>query len=293
MGKKMLYVMNPVAGRMKVKNELYEILDIFCRAGYDLSIRITQHRGHAAELAASARDRGFDLLVCSGGDGTVRETISGILGSGSDLPFGYIPAGTTNDFAATLGLPTDPLEAARLICRERTAVIDAGGFNDTYFSYVASFGAFTQVSYSASQDLKNVFGYMAYMVEALKSFADIEPVSMKIAADGKDHSGEFLFGCVSNATSVAGVLHPDNIDVNDGLFEVILVRNVQSINDFNNIIVGAATSDFSSDSFDYFKTKDVIFETEKNLFWSLDGEKQEGNRIVHVRNLHSALTIFN
>ncbi len=292
MGKKVLFILNPVAGRMKAKTELFDILNTFCRHGYDLSLQITQHRGHATELAAEAQKKGYDMVVCCGGDGTVRESVCGLLSAGSSLPLGYIPAGTTNDFGNTLGLPSNPLEAATRICREQPHIIDAGSFNKTFFSYVASFGAFTQVSYSVPQELKNAFGYMAYLVQALKSFTDIVPLPVSVTADGVPREGKYLFGCVSNANTVAGILHPDNININDGLFEVILVREVKNINDVNNIVLGAATSDFSSSSFEYFKAREILFEIDDAPPWSLDGERQPGDKTVRIENLKSALTIF-
>ncbi len=293
MSKKMLFIMNPVAGRMKAKTELYDILACFCRAGYEPTIQITKNRGHATRLAQNAKNKGYDIVVCSGGDGTARETIIGLLRSGSNVPLGYIPAGTTNDLGNTLGYPADPIEAAKIICRERSSVIDCGAYNDTFFSYVASFGAFTQISYSASQELKNMVGYMAYLIEGLKGFTEIHPVHMKVTADGEELEGDYIFGCVSNATTVAGLLHPDNIDISDGLFELILTKDAKTPNDISKIIVGITTSDFSSDAFIYRKVKEVIFETDAELFWSLDGEKQEGSPVVDIRNLSRVLTVYN
>ena len=291
--KKILFISNPVAGKLGSRKAMFDVIEEFCKKGFEVSVAITQHRGHATELAKTSKERGFDYVVCAGGDGTVKESICGLMLQNNPLPLGYIPCGSTNDFANTLGLSLIPSHAAAAITKEKTISMDVGSFNETNFAYVASFGAFTAISYSVPQDLKNAIGYPAYLIEALKDIANIKPYKMSLKTDDTEYDGEFIFGCVSNATCVAGViLHPNNVDICDGLFEVLLVRKPENPLDFNKIIGGVMSRDYSSDIFIYTKTKEICFDMNKAIPWSLDGEKQEGTKHVEIKNLNAALQLF-
>ncbi len=290
--KKVLFITNPVAGRLGSRAALYDVLNEFNKKNYDVTAKITQYRGHAAALAAGAQEAGYDAVVCAGGDGTVCECVTGLLSSGSTIPVGYIPCGSTNDFGTAVGLSMIPEQAAQAITREKTVQIDIGRFNDRYFNYVASFGAFTATSYSVDQHLKNTYGYLAYLIEGIKDLGSIQPHAMTVIADGHEFSGRYVFGAVSNSTRVAGILRYEMVDLNDGLFELLLVKEIKSALDVNKIVAGAATSDFSSDAFEYIKCKEAKFIMDDPIPWSLDGEKAEGAHIVNVSNLHSAISIF-
>ncbi len=297
--KNVLLIINPVAGTLRARGALFDIIAEFCKAGYTVTTQLTQHRRHARELAADAQNHGYDLVVCCGGDGTLNETVSGLVESGSSLPLGYIPAGSTNDFADTLGLSTIPKEAAKAIIQCRTPfATDIGQFaDDRYFTYIASFGAFTSTSYSVPQDLKNKLGHVAYVLQAVKDLAEIRSHRVKVECFGEytaEYSGDYLFGSISNTTSVAGIvkLKPHMIDLQDGLFEVVLIKKPADIIDLNDILTGIMASDFSSPMFEYFKASELRFTMSKSVKWSLDGEKADGMAQFTVRNLKRAVTLY-
>ena len=295
MEKKVLLIINPVSGTLGARSAMYDVINEFCRCGWTVTTAITQHRGHASELAEKACSQDYDLVCCCGGDGTLNETITGLMRSGTEAPvLGYVPAGSTNDFAQTLGLPGDSREAAAMITSGSPRKIDIGKFDDRfYFSYIASFGAFTQASYSAPQELKNVVGHLAYLLEGIRDISSLKPYRATVKANGKTIDGEFIFGSVSNTRSVGGIvkLKEEGIDLNDGLFEVILVKRPEGAADMSNIVSGVITSDFSSSSFEYFKASEVEFTFEKPLSWSLDGERVDGGKTVRITNVHDALKL--
>ncbi len=230
MSKKVLMIVNPKAGKSRLKNKmsggLFEAVCAFSEAGYLVDARMTQHRGHATELAA-ALSKEYDLVVCCGGDGTLNETVSGLMQCGEKMPLGYLPAGSTNDFAASLHLPQELVAAARVAVGGVPTELDVGKFNDRYFVYVASFGAFTQTSYTVSQNLKNALGHTAYMLEAVRQIPSIgHAVKMKVLADGEMLEGEYLFGSVSNSTSIGGVmkLSPEEVLLSDGKYDAVKMK---------------------------------------------------------------------
>jgi len=295
--KKLLLIINPVAGKLRARSALFDIVNEFCKAGFEVNTQITQYRGHGEELASKAEKNGYDIVVCAGGDGTLNEVISGLLKNGdkSKIKLGYIPAGSTNDFADTLGLSPIPQNAAVNITRMHTDSIDIGRFNEERnFSYIASFGAFSAASYSAPQDLKNAVGHFAYLIEGLKELGNIHSHKVYYAANGEEHFGNYIYGSVSNTTSVGGIVKlPEKmVDLKDGKFEVILVKKPKDLIQLNEIITGITLSDFTGEMFDFFKTDDISFQIGKNVPWTLDGEKAEGSNFVHIRNLKAAIQLL-
>jgi len=295
--KNVLLIVNPVAGKLRMRSELFDVIEVFCNNECIVTTAITQYRGHGKELAANAFRNGFDLVVCCGGDGTLNEVISGLLSSemSAKVPLGYIPAGSTNDFADTLGIPSSPTAAAVNICKSVRMGIDVGKFgDDRNFSYIATFGAFSAASYSAPQELKNSIGHLAYLLEGIKELGNMHRYKAKITADGKEFSGEYIYCSVSNTRSVAGLvkLSENIVDLHDGLFEVILVKYPNNLAETNRIVTGVLSNDFTGDMFEFFKAKDISFETEEDTDWSLDGEKAEGGKNVRIRNLHSAIEMY-
>ena len=228
--KKVLFVMNPYAGTRKGSRFLADILTRFNRADYDVTAYMTAGPGDGGEVVAK-RAKDFDLVVCCGGDGTFNETVSGILRSGAQTPIGYIPAGSTNDFANSLGIPGDCLQAADRIVNGQPVAYDVGIFGDRYFSYVASFGAFTKTSYATPQNIKNALGHTAYILSGITELSQIHPEHIVMELDDETVEGDFLFGAVCNSTSVGGILtlDPKQVDMQDGKFEVLLVRAPQSL----------------------------------------------------------------
>ena len=240
--KKALIIINPAAGTRQANAVFVEILSVFRRHGYLPSVITTEKRGDATELAEQyASD--YDMIVAIGGDGTFNEVVDGLLHIGSDLPVGYIPAGSTNDFGSSLGIPKNLLMAARDIVTGVPANLDIGRFNDRYFSYVASFGAFTQTSYSAPQDLKNLLGHTAYILEGIQDIPSIRPYSLRLKNEVGIYGNEYIFGAICNSTSMGGIitLDPKLVDMNDGKLEVLLIRSPKNVLELMTIVSASDT----------------------------------------------------
>ena len=290
--KKVLIIINPTAGKMKSRGALYDIISRFCEAEWAVSVQTTLRAGHAAEIAEAAAGQ-FDLIVCAGGDGTLNEVITGSMRGDSPIEIGYIPCGSTNDFARSLGLSTNIVRAAENIIASECVEIDVGRFNDRYFSYIASFGAFTSTSYSTPQGMKNTLGHMAYRLAAVQDISKIHGCHMTVINGEERIEDDFIFGSVSNSTSVAGVvkLKKDIVDLKDGLFEVILARYPKNPAEVSRVIHGMTSSTFTDPMFSFFKTAEITFETAEDVPWSLDGEYQESVPTVNVVNEHNALKL--
>ena len=226
MDKKLLFIVNPRAGKTKSHAPLFDAVSIYSEAGYLVSVRVTSRRGEATELAEELGAE-FDLVVCHGGDGTLNETVNGVMRIPKEKrpAVSYLPGGSTNDFAASLNISSDPAKAARSAMRLQPRELDVGKFGERNFVYVASFGAFTKTTYTVPQDIKNVFGHFAYMLDGVKNLDTLCPYRMKITADGEVFDGEYLFGAISNSTSIAGLmkLSPETVSFDDGEFELLLV----------------------------------------------------------------------
>ena len=286
----LLIIANPVAGKLKVEKGLPDIQKVFSSKGIDTRTELTQKQFHARELAAEL-GRDFDAVVCIGGDGTLNEVLCGIAESGSDTPIGYIPAGTTNDFASTLGLSPDMIEAAENIVNGEPTPWDIGKFNDRYFSYVASFGAFTDTSYATSQSLKNKIGHSAYMLASIKSLFKLGAVQMTIEADDTVFEGNYMFGAICNSTSIGGLfkLDPSTIDVQDGLFEVVAAENANNPISLVKRVMDFKGMKYPSDTIHYGKAGRIIIRSEEEMDWSLDGEYAHGGKEVIIENLRQQI----
>lgn len=291
--KNVLVVLNPHAGKMKSKTSLFNIVDALCADGWNVTVQTTQYRGHASELSSDAESNGFDLIVCCGGDGTLNEVIDGLMKTGSKTPVGYIPAGSTNDFAASMSIPLDIKKAVKNIIENDPVPLDIGQFNSRYFSYIASFGAFTATSYTTPQNIKNTLGHFAYVLEGIRDLGSLTQYRMKVTTDSFEEEEDYIFGAVSNSTSVGGVvkLNSDMVDMQDGLFEVVLIKFPKNVADLNKIVNGILASDFSSDAFTFIKTSSVSFDMEKIVPWTLDGEFENGANHVEISNHHHAIMI--
>lgn len=293
--KKMTFIVNPFSGKMKIQSILLDIIKLFNEAGYSTQVCTTLNHGHAVQLSAEVPED-TDIIVCSGGDGTLNEVITGLLKSGkSNIPIGYLPAGSTNDFASTFGLQTDIKKAANSIINGKPYSVDIGLFNQNdYFSYIASFGVFTSVSYNTPQSVKNTFGHLAYIFEGIKDITKIIPYNVTVKADGKQYNDEYIFGSVTNTTSVGGIVKLDSslVKMNDGLFETVLVKKPSNINDLNKIIVGLTASNFSDNMFEFIKSEHIEMHFENDIDWSLDGEHKKSGKHVFIKNLNKAVTLI-
>ncbi len=290
--KKLLFILNPCAGTRKASKVLPEILAVFNRAGFDVRVYITACQGDAIR-AVKELALGMDLVVCCGGDGTFNETVTGLLDSGLDLPIGYIPAGSTNDFASSLHLPTDPVAAARAIVSGKPERYDVGQFGSRYFSYVASFGAFTKASYSTPQNVKNALGHTAYVLESIYELSQIRKEHVKIELDGEVLEDDYLFGAICNSTSIGGILtlDPNQVDMGDGLFELLLVRAPRSMAELTECILAVQKQQYNCKMMTFRSAKQVVIHASAQMAWTLDGEKEEGHEQVTATNLHHAIRL--
>lgn len=227
--KKMLLVVNPVSGKKLAKQYMMRMINRFDQAGYNVTACCTQINKNAYDIVKN-RGREFDIVVCCGGDGTLKETVCGIMELGLDIPVGYLPMGSTNDFAHSMNIPTDVFEAVEAIINGEPKPVDIGQFGDENFIYVAGFGNFTAISYSANQKLKNVLGKNAYYLQAVKEFFRMKPFHARVEADGEFFEGDYFYGEASNSYSIAGmpVLHNMGVEFDDGKHELILVEMFKS-----------------------------------------------------------------
>lgn len=293
MSQRVLLIVNPVAGKTRGKAALFPLTEAFCREGYEVTAFVTAKRGDA-EQAARERGAQYDLVVCCGGDGTLGEVINGLQALDRAVPLGYIPLGSTNDFAATLGLPKRLPDAIRRVIGGQDTPFDIGLWNgERYFSYIASFGAFTASSYSAPQATKNVLGHFAYVLEGAKELAAIRPYAVTVEADGRTLTGEYLFGAVSNSTTVGGMVKLDKslVDLHDGAFEVVLVKPPKKPGDLSKLLLSLNSGKFDNKMFEFFKAAQVRFTIEGNPPWSLDGDQADGAHTVTVENRPGALLL--
>ena len=276
----------------KANRVLTDILAVFNRADYMVDTYITAGTGDAARVAAERAGQN-DLVVCCGGDGTFNETVSGILQSGTDTPIGYIPAGSTNDFARSLQLPVNMMDAARQIVNGTDQPYDVGLFGDRPFTYVASFGAFTRASYATPQDIKNALGHTAYLLEGISELSQLKPLPVRLELDDGWEEGEYLFGAVCNATSLGGVLKldPNQVDMCDGRFEVLLVRTPKDLIELHECILAVQKQTYNCKMITFRSTKNVRVHTSQPMVWTLDGERAEGENPTVIRNLHKAIRI--
>ncbi len=293
MGKKLLFIYNPRAGKAQIKSKLADILDIFAEAEYEITVVPTRKRDDA-RLATAGRSKKYDLVVCSGGDGTLDEVVTGMMQSGFRTPIGYIPAGSTNDFGGSLGLPKNMVQAAQTIVSGRNFPCDVGSFNTDTFVYIAAFGLFTDVSYETEQEVKNVLGHMAYLLEGMKRLSAIRSFPMKVSYDDQVIEDDFIFGMITNSTSVGGFknITGKNVKLDDGVFEVTLIRRPKNPIELNNIMISLVNRDIDMGAMYCFRTDRVVLESKEPVAWTLDGENGGNHERVEIRNLHQAIEIM-
>ena len=291
--KKMLFIVNPCAGMRRVNRYMVEILDVFNRGGYEVVTYVTAQRGDCTQIARE-RAADMDLVVCAGGDGTFNELITGVLESGAQVPVGYIPCGSTNDFASSLHLPTNVVKAAKAIVEGIPQPLDVGRFGNRYFSYVASFGAFTRASYATPQSVKNALGHMAYLMEGIQELSQIRKEHVRIELEDRTIEGEYLFGAVSNSTSVGGILtlDPKQVDMSDGMFELLLVRMPKDLVELGECIVALQKQQYNCSVITFLTASKVKITADPNMVWTLDGEREDGHGQVVAENLHHAIRLM-
>lgn len=292
--KKLLLIINPRAGRSGYKTGFADVMLTLSNGGYDTTVRFTEGRGDATRFAAEHASA-FDTVACVGGDGTLSEVVAGLMRVHNPPPLGYIPLGSTNDVANTLRLPKNAAEAARIIAEGTPHPFDVGGFqNDAFFTYVAAFGAFTEVSYATPQNEKAALGYLAYMLHAAGAISKLESIHTRIDYEGGTVEGDVLYGGVSNSTRVAGVvkLKKDLVSLSDGVFEVLLVPTPKSLADFTRSATGLLSQNYDGVNVILLQSSNLTVTFDQPVAWTRDGEDGGAHQVVHLVNHPSAIQII-
>ena len=290
----MLFLFNPQAGKGRADGKLPQILEIFSQAGYLVTAHTTEGLEDAMRVARQLGGQ-YDRVVCCGGDGTLNETVRGLLLGDHAVPLGYIPAGSTNDFASSLGLPKQMAEAARIAGKGVPFPCDIGAFNENYFVYVAAFGAFAEVSYSTSQQAKNMLGHLAYLLNGLSKLPRLKTHRMRVEYDDQIIEDEFILGMVTNSLSVGGFkgICGKDVRLNDGLFEVLLVKRPANVGQWTKILSAVLRQDLTSEPLEAlysFRTSSLCFRSEKPTSWTLDGEYGGALTDVQIQNCQNRLS---
>lgn len=288
---KMLFIYNPKAGKAGIRTKLSDVLEIFSEK-YEIMICPTSKQGDAQEIMEHRKDD-FSLVVCSGGDGTLNEVVTGMMKSGFKTPIGYIPAGSTNDFGGSLKLPKNIPAAAKIAAFGKNFSCDVGKFNDGVFVYIAAFGLFTEVSYETDQQMKNVLGHMAYLLEGVKSLQNIRTYRMKVKYDGKEIEDDFIYGMITNSFSVGGFksITGKKVKLDDGLFEVTLIKSPRNPMELNDIRISLLNRDIDSRNMYCFTASRLEIESEESIAWTLDGEFGGEHDRVEIENLNKGMEI--
>lgn len=292
MNKQLLLLLNPCSGQRKANRLLPEIIRLYNDCGYECVVYVTSGPGDATRFMKENAGR-FGRIVCVGGDGTLNETISGLIAGGESCPIGYIPAGTTNDYASSLGMSSDILTAALDAVEGVPYYFDMGNFNGRQFIYTASCGAFARTSYTTSQTAKNMLGHLAYVLEGIRDLPSIKPIHMSVECEGRKLEGEYIFCAVTNSISVGGILKldPETVRLNDGLFEVMLVKYPTLPDQLLRILAALRSGNLNCDMIDFFTADRVCISTESETEWTLDGERGESGRTFEIINQYKKVQL--
>lgn len=293
--KKMLLIYNPLSGRGQIRNALFDIIDILVKRGYEITVHPTQERGDATVAVRQHMEK-YDCITCCGGDGTLDEVVAGMMEFPREerVPVGYIPAGSTNDFANSLGISKDMIKAAKGIVSGKVFSCDMGIINQQSFVYIAAFGIFTDVSYETKQEVKNVLGHTAYVLEGMKRLGSIRSVRCKVTTNGEEIEDDFIFGMITNSTSVGGFkgLTGKHVALSDGEFEVTLVKRPRTPAQLNNILAAILISDIDADNLYQFKASSLTVEGQEEIAWTVDGEFGGRFERAYIENAHRAIDII-
>lgn len=292
MKKRIFFVFNMHAGKARIKTKLSDILNIFTEKGYEVTAYPTQYAGEAV-LRIEALEDGYELVVCSGGDGTLDEVVTGMMRRPEEkrIPIGYIPAGSTNDFAKSLGLPQKMEDAAARIMAGKRFPCDIGAFSGDYFVYIAAFGIFTDVSYQTDQQMKNVLGHMAYILEGMKRLTNITSYKMKLRWEDREVEDDFLFGMVTNSRSVGGFksIIGTEVVLDDGVFEVTFIKRPKNLLELNETLTALLLAEIDERYMYSFRTNRLEVEAEGEVPWTLDGEYGGDHKTAVIEDRKQAL----
>lgn len=290
---RLLFILNPIAGRTHAKKNLHNAIELL-KEHYNIVMKTTDSKGHATDLVLKYGDK-YDLIVCSGGDGTLNEVISGIMQLEKKVTLGYIPSGTTNDFASSLNISSHMDTAAMTIINGTPRTVDVGLFGEKrYFSYIASFGAFTGTSYSTPQSYKNLIGHLAYVLEGMRDIPNIRPYHLRVETGGITYEDDYIFGAVSNSVSIGGLLKLDSndVDLDDGLFEILLIKNPKTPIELSRILNSIRKREYKDKLIQFIKAQEATFYMDESISWSIDGEYENGCSKVSIQNIPHAIRIL-
>ena len=294
--KKLFFIVNLVAGRASIGSMLGEIINEFNKSEFEVTVHITQSGEDAQKKAAYACENSYALLVCAGGDGTLSQCLHGVMESEHKIPIGYLPSGSTNDFARTLGIPKSTMDAVKWITNGLPMSVDIGRFNDKYFTYIAAFGAFTNVTYETSQQVKNVLGHASYILGGLTQLTSLRSKMMRIEYNNTVLEGDFIFGMVTNSGSVAGLLSMNDFLLDDGVFEVTLIKKPANIVQLQKIVHSLLniSEEIDREYIKFFRTNKITFTAlnDEQISWTLDGEFGGDLPVNTVVNCNKAIEIM-
>lgn len=294
--KKITLIINPKAGSgtFGTPEKALSVTSLLSERGYLTTVYFTDSQGHATQLAKQYAESS-DIIVCCGGDGTLNETVCGVILSEKNTPIGYIPAGTTNDYARTLKISKNLTDAVNIISSEYGMALDAGLVNgEKYFVYVASFGLFTNVAYGTSQNAKNKLGHMAYILDGVKSLSDIRSHHVKVTADGIVYEGDYIFGSITNSLSIGGVMNFRSSDVtlDDGKFELLLIKTPKTVAQLGTIMMNLLNQQYTSKDVLFIHASEIMTEFEQPTPLTFDGEYAGIYKNVHIKNLKGRFTLY-
>lgn len=294
--RRIYFIVNLIAGKAEIGEHLGEVIEEFNKSDYEVVVHVTQNSMDAIIAASYACENDFDMIVCAGGDGTLSQCIQGVIKSNIQIPVGYIPAGSTNDFARSLGIPRVTMDAVERITSTEPTLCDIGQFNDSYFTYIVAFGAFTNVTYETSQQVKNIFGHSAYIFSGLMHLTSIRSNRMRIEYDGNVIEDEFIFGMVTNSASVAGLLSMNDFLLDDGMFEVTLIKKPTNIVHLHQIVSSLLniSEEIDKEYIKFFRTDKIVFTSLNNepITWTRDGEYGGDSTVNTVSCLRRAIPFF-
>ncbi len=289
---KILFIYNPVAGQLQIKNYLWSILNFFSSEKVEMTVYATQKSKEAYKMVKKKAKK-YDRIICSGGDGTLHEVINGMMKADSDKILGYIPAGSVNDFAISLNLPKNMNKAARLALNGQPKGVDVGKFNNKYFIYVAAFGVFTDVAYETTQEMKNVIGRLAYFIQGIKSMTSMKTYRIKMIVDGIESEDDYIYGMITNTSSVGSLFNLSNqhVELDDGLFEVTLIKAPADLIELSSIAPYLLSGKGDNNLVKIFKTNNIEFSVDKSMPWTLDGEYGGKPKEVKIEVIARAINI--
>lgn len=294
MEKSLLFIINPHSGKKTIKSKVLDIVDLFIKHGYRVDLHITQSKNDITKIM---KERGinYDLCVCSGGDGSLNEMVSACIDINLQQPIGYIPSGTTNDFATTLKLPKDLMKCAQHIIEGSSVECDVGLLNNSKFIYIAAFGALSDVSYTTPQASKNILGHSAYVLEGMKQLIGLKKYRLNIEYDGQVIKDTFCYGMITNTLSVGGMhfFNEQDVDLNDGYFECMFIKFPNNPLDYQQILQAFISKDLEKCPRIYvFKAKHLSIQSRKEIAWTIDGEYGGKHHLVEVVNKNKAINII-